>query len=215
MPRGNLVSLQLKRGCLTKMEKAIPIESLPPSSQDAVHITRRLGSDYLWIDSLCIIQDSPEDWNQESGRMAYIYSNSVLTISAEAARDGSFGIFRSANICRPKSSIKVKCRWNDRDLDGVWFRSRCLPDSGGFHLYQRAWALQETLLPPRVLTYTSHQLYYDCRTTQYDEHLYGLDTYYSVDDFGYHNKRCSWAKQIMFRASSFEEHTVMAPEAVC
>jgi hypothetical protein len=198
------------------MEKAIPIESLPPTFQDAVHITRRLGFKYLWIDSLCIIQDSPEDWNQESGQMAYIYSNSVLTISAEAARDGSFGIFRSANMCRPKSTIKVKCHWNGHDLDYVWFRSRNLPDPGGFHLHQRAWALQEALLPPRLLTYTSQQLYYGCRTTQYDECVFDIhgDFFYNVDEFEYHNWRWGEAKKILFRASSFDEQPVMAPETM-
>jgi hypothetical protein len=120
--------------------------------------------------------------------MAYIYSNSVLTVSAEAARDGSVGIFRSANMFRPKSSIKVKCHWNDHDLVDVWFRSLCLPEPEEFHLHQRAWALQETLLPPRVLTYASHQLYYTCRTTQYDEQLPELPSYvHMAEDFQYHN----------------------------
>ena len=211
---GSSVSLQLKRACLTQMEKAIPIESLPPSFQDAVHITRRLGFDYIWIDSLCIIQDSPEDWNQESGRMAYIYSNSVLTISAEAAQDGSFGIFRSANKRRPKSSIRVKCHWNDHDLDYVWFRSRSLPDSGGFHLHQRAWALQETLLPPRVLTYTAHQLYYTCCTTEYNEQCHDGSEGFYADEFQYHNERCHLAKKMLFRASPFHEQPVMGPETM-
>jgi len=197
------------------MEKAIPIESLPPTFQDAVHITRRLGFNYLWIDSLCIIQDSPEDWNQESGQMAYIYSNSVLTVSAEAARDGSVGIFRSANMCRPKSSIKVKCHWNDHDLVDVWFRSLCLPEPEEFHLHQRAWALQETLLPPRVLTYASPQLYYTCRTTQYDEQCPDLSSdFYVAEQFKYHNERCRLAKKILFRASSFDEQPVMGPETM-
>jgi hypothetical protein len=197
------------------MEKAIPIENLPPTFQDAVHITRRLGFNYLWIDSLCIIQDSPEDWNQESGQMAYIYSNSVLTVSAEAARDGSVGIFRSANMWRPKSSIKVNCHWNGHDLVDVWFRSLCEPEYGEFHLHQRAWALQETLLPPRVLTYTSQQLYYTCRTTQYDEQLPDLPSNsYNVTHFQYHNERCRLAKKILFRASSFDEQPVMGPGTV-
>lgn len=199
------------------MEKSIQIESLPPSFQDAVHITRRLGFKYLWIDSLCIIQDSPEDWAQESGQMASIYSNSVLTIAAEAARDDSIGIFRSANMCRPKFSVKVKGHWNNHAIDHVWFRSPSLPDSGGFHLHQRAWVLQETLLAPRVLTYTSEQLFYTCRTTQYNEfepsRSITLGSNYPKK-FVYHNERCRLAKKILFRASSFYEQPVMAPETM-
>jgi hypothetical protein len=147
--------------------------------------------------------------------MAYIYSNSVLTVSAEAARDGSVGIFRSANMFRPKSSIKVKCHWNDHDLVDVWFRSLCIPGPEEFHLHQRAWALQETLLPPRVLTYASPQLYYTCRTTQYDEQCPDLPGNFRIaEHFKYHNERCRLAKKILFRASSFDEQSVLGPETL-
>jgi hypothetical protein len=146
--------------------------------------------------------------------MAYIYSNSVLTVSAEAARDGSVGIFRSANMFRPKSSIKVKCHWNDHDLVDVWFRSLCLPGPEEFHLHQRAWALQETLLPPRVLTYTAHQLYYTCCTTEYNEQCHDGSEGFYADEFQYHNELCHLAKKMLFRASPFHEQPVMGPETM-
>jgi hypothetical protein len=50
------------------------LQEIPPTFKDAVEITRRLGIRYLWIDALCIIQDSPTDWAEESVKMAEIYS---------------------------------------------------------------------------------------------------------------------------------------------
>jgi hypothetical protein len=152
---GKSVPLRLERKCLTEMEHGIPRESLPRTLQGTFYITRRLRFRYLWIDSLCIIQDSPEDWNYEFGRMVYAYSQFALTISAEAARDSSFGIFKSANVGRPK--LKLKCQLNDYDLDYIWLGSKRPTDHEEFHLHERAWVLQETLLPPRVLSYISQQ----------------------------------------------------------
>jgi hypothetical protein len=63
----------------------IDFGDLPRSFQDAVRITlritRRLKIRYLWIDTLCIIQDSIDDWAAESAQMARIYKSSLLTIS--------------------------------------------------------------------------------------------------------------------------------------
>jgi hypothetical protein len=46
--------------------------------KDAIALTHALGISFLWIDSLCIIQDDAADWEAESGNMASIYENSYL-----------------------------------------------------------------------------------------------------------------------------------------
>jgi hypothetical protein len=61
--------------------------------QDAVIVTRHLGFRYLWIDSLCIIQDDKQDWEREVARMALVYKGSQLTIAATSSKDGSEGCF--------------------------------------------------------------------------------------------------------------------------
>ena len=66
----------------------IAFQSLSKTFQDAVIISFKLGVRYLWIDSLCIIQDSISDWQQESSRMNLVYQNALFTIAAEAAADG-------------------------------------------------------------------------------------------------------------------------------
>lgn len=67
---------------LKERVKEIPFSDLPRTVHDAITVTRRLGIRFLWVDVLCIAQDSinGEDWVHESSRMADIYGNAYLTI---------------------------------------------------------------------------------------------------------------------------------------
>lgn len=60
-------------------QTGISLADLPHTFQDAIHVTRKLGHGYLWIDSLCIIQDSRSDWARESIRLCTI-TNTVLQL---------------------------------------------------------------------------------------------------------------------------------------
>lgn len=71
---------------------SISLDDMPPNFSDAVIITRRLGFRYLWIDSLCIIQDSKSDWEIESQKMGRIYTNAALTLAAAAAISSDGGM---------------------------------------------------------------------------------------------------------------------------
>jgi hypothetical protein len=75
----------------------IAIMSLPQTFQDAIQLTRRLGIRYLWIDSLCIIQDSREDWLEQSAVMGDIYQYSYLNIAATKSTDPYGGLFTTRN----------------------------------------------------------------------------------------------------------------------
>ena len=88
--------------CLTtnidQLMHSVPFSSLSNTFRDAMHITRRLGSKFnishVWIDSLCIVQDSPDDWLGEASRMGNVYANAWCNIAATASTDGSGGCFR-------------------------------------------------------------------------------------------------------------------------
>ena len=69
---------------LRQFEESIPLASLPKSFQDAIVITQELGVSYMWIDALCIIQDSDndEEWRREASFMGDIYANSYVTLAA-------------------------------------------------------------------------------------------------------------------------------------
>ena len=76
---------------ISKRMDAIEMRELSLTIQDAIILTRKLGIRYVWIDSMCIIQDSAEDWQIESSRMSNYYGSGLLTVSA--GRDGSKGLF--------------------------------------------------------------------------------------------------------------------------
>lgn len=64
------------------MKIGIPIPGLPKNFVQAMIVTRKLGLRYLWIDSLCIIQDSSSDWKSEAATMHEVYKFAKVTIVA-------------------------------------------------------------------------------------------------------------------------------------
>lgn len=77
--------------------KEIPLQDLPKTFADACSVARSVGAQYIWIDSLCIIQDSKDDWRRSAAMMWEIYTNSYLNISATASYDSTQGLFRKRN----------------------------------------------------------------------------------------------------------------------
>jgi len=71
----------------------IPIANLPATFQQAVEVTGLLGIPYLWIDSLCIIQDDARDWEREASKMGGVYANATLIIAADSSTDDSSGCY--------------------------------------------------------------------------------------------------------------------------
>lgn len=74
-----LLTLQSNLG---DMQKGVPVDALPKSLADAVFVCRELGLRYLWIDALCIIQDLPEDFNDQISEMHRVYQHAYITIAA-------------------------------------------------------------------------------------------------------------------------------------
>jgi len=82
---------------LTQHMASIAFSSLPRTFQDSITTCRYLGIRFIWIDSLCIIQDSVEDWEAKSSMMGNFYKNSVLTIAAVSAADSRMGCYMARN----------------------------------------------------------------------------------------------------------------------
>lgn len=143
-----------------QIHHGISLETLPLTLRDAVEIARSLGIFYLWVDSLCIIQDSQDDWTHESSRMADVYGGSSLNIAATSARGTSDGCFFS----RPEHFV---CQADVHTKDGTSSYD-FVPDDyisvivGGEPLLSRAWMFQERLLPSRTLHFTKTELYWEC-----------------------------------------------------
>jgi hypothetical protein len=82
---------QLRRANHEELLNEIPI--LPATFEDAIVATRKLGARYIWIDSFCILQDDPTDWEKESSRMVDVYQNALCNIAATASGDTNGGLF--------------------------------------------------------------------------------------------------------------------------
>ncbi|KAE8444464.1 hypothetical protein EG329_000555 [Mollisiaceae sp. DMI_Dod_QoI] len=159
------------------------ISELPRTFRDAVAITRKLGYRYLWIDSLCILQDSEDDWLRESGKMAEVYSRAILTITAEAARDSNHGIFKSSTHIqgrvdyrqptRTSNYVKLPVHSSAHDISTTIYARRgtgYIDSARASVLQQRAWAFQEAALSRRKLRYTPHGILWSCDTVPHGCH---------------------------------------------
>jgi hypothetical protein len=166
---GDFQPLRTTKETLPVHQAGIKWSELPPTFQDAVIITKKLGFQYLWIDSLCIIQNSPDDWDREAATMASVYGNAAITICAEAAANSQCGIFKSANNRRGiEVRLPASSAQNSSEYD-VYLKARPAENDGEFHIGYRAWVLQECLLSPRVIIYAADQVYWSCRTGEKSE----------------------------------------------
>ncbi|KAK4140917.1 heterokaryon incompatibility protein-domain-containing protein [Dichotomopilus funicola] len=140
----------------------IPLNDLPPLFRDAIALTASLGHQYLWIDSLCIIQDSPIDWDRESSMMASIYAGSTLTLAATHASSSASSLFS------PRSSTPITISPTTKTIPYTLYArpaTRHLPrhpNATSFPLLTRAWVYQERLLSPRVVHFGPDELAWEC-----------------------------------------------------
>lgn len=144
------------------------MKELPVAFVDAICYARRLEIFYLWIDSLCIIQDDADDWKQESAQMASIYQNAHVVLSATKLFNPHAHIFGDLD---PKfEAHKVEIQTSETHEE-VWFRRSLdhmpsvLHDSqpqSPLPTLSRGWIFQERLLAARVLHFGPHELLWEC-----------------------------------------------------
>jgi Heterokaryon incompatibility protein (HET) len=167
---GKVQPLRTTKATLHERIKGITWESLPKTFQDAISITRRLQMRYIWIDSLCIIQDDSTDWEIEAANMGRIYEKSLLTISASISSSPIHGIYSSrrppheiggVNTNGDEYTVFVRELFSHADLSTETTRGTNTSD---IPLLTRAWAYQERLLATRVLHYLPNELFWECRS---------------------------------------------------
>lgn len=152
---------------LEDRKKDIEIESLSANLRDAIITTRRLGFRYLWIDSLCIIQDSTPDWETEASRMAQIYNHSTMTISASRASSSDSGFLRETEDA--PGFVAMTHPGNH----GQYYLGKAAPESSSYlsdvergPLNSRGWTLQERVLSRRSIFFGQNQMHWECQTAR-------------------------------------------------
>ena len=150
----------------SELMNLVPLEKLSRVFLDAIKFTRRVGIRYLWIDSLCIMQDSVSDWKAEAALISQVYANCVLNITADPTDSTVPGMFRERayeELCYMSHHEKTIIRQN-------FHQSYILTMSKNFFvgfnearsLQRRAWVFQEHLLSPRTVHF-SDQVFWECR----------------------------------------------------
>ena len=161
---GKIDLQKLEQDSFEKLSRGICVNDLHQTFRDAVKVATYLGVNHIWIDCLCIYQDSEADWNRESSLMGKVYKHSVCNISATAAKNAKDGLFQKRGAAILQDCYH-KSRWDDR-TNRQWriapanFPAKWLLD--GPALY-RAWVVQERILAPRVLHFGEGQLYWECQ----------------------------------------------------
>jgi hypothetical protein len=154
--------LKLLKENFNAFAQCIEFEQLPWTFKDALKITRELGLNYLWIDSLCIIQDSEKDWQVEAGQMSSVYGGSYVNIAASSAKGAHEG-------CLSRSEDKI---------DGFQARAKAAGHPSAVvqferldvyrkavtysHLATRAWTFQEKILPRRTIHFGHGSTLWEC-----------------------------------------------------
>ena len=156
---GGASIIKLTTATLAQFSKGIALVDLPKTFVDAICTARFLKIRYIWIDSLTIIQDSTDDWAQESSMMGQVYQNSFCNLGATASSNSSGGLFfeRNPEVLRPyricSDQREYQLTWTGLWGSGIDFTP----------LIGRAWVFQERWLCPRMLHFSSEQVFWECR----------------------------------------------------
>lgn len=154
-------------GNLSTRLDGFSVSKLPKTFQDAVRVTRELGIEYLWIDSLCIIQWNADDWKREAGRMEDVFASAYCTIAATSAVDSNAGFLArnsSAEYVRVQDAagnqVCICTHMDDFEKD--------VEQAG---LNKRAWVMQERVLAKRTIHFSANQTYWECGEGVHCENL--------------------------------------------
>lgn len=174
--------LTTRKNDLAQHSQRISFFDLSLTFKDAVKLTLDLGQRYLWIDSLCIVQDDPEDWLREASKMASVYGNAIFTLSALSSVDSTHG-------CRVANPQDTTHNHRFCDLDSGPHRIRLFETEiqkwheeygddtyrhsgyGENPLRRRAWTLQERELSTRNIHFSHNLVLWQCKTLKASSEL--------------------------------------------
>ncbi|KAI1213284.1 heterokaryon incompatibility protein-domain-containing protein [Annulohypoxylon truncatum] len=155
--------LRMTHDRLNRLGVTIHLDELSPTLRDAVRIARWLDIQYLWIDSLCIIQDDAKDWEEQSVQMGNIYRQSYFTIAAHVATNNAsptHGCFLERKHFREIShqdDSGTTCSTVVRG-DFAHEDDPITPDA----LTGRGWCYQERLLASRIIHFRPKEITFEC-----------------------------------------------------
>lgn len=152
--------LRLRKG--VRLDELPPINKTWPAFRDAALLVKRLGYRYIWIDSLCIFQDSASEWQREAGTMINIYRHSHCNISAGSAsyNPAKNGLFRRRKL-RERLLYPTVVNLGAQPY-WVWHIPDWEKDVESIPLNRRGWVVQERFLTTRTIHFAKSQIFWEC-----------------------------------------------------
>lgn len=141
-----------------RVERGILVDDLPDTFKHAVTVTRELGVQYLWIDSLCIIQGDDGDFKEEAQYMESVFSSALCVVAASRASGTSAGFLKER---RDRKFVKFGAAGASPFYvcEAIDNFQRDVIDGP---LNKRGWVLQERALARRTIYFTETQTYWEC-----------------------------------------------------
>jgi len=161
---GGVQTFQTTAASFVSMQAGFRAQDLPPTLQDAVTVCIAMSLDYLWVDSLCIIQDDDEDLARELASMPQIYQRAWVTISASTAASVSEGFLQKRCYSHQALPISLPYLPDEGSDTGeiIYVRHESGCGDKTEYINERAWTYQERRLSPRVLDFRHNHVALYC-----------------------------------------------------
>lgn len=167
---GSTKPIVLSAENLNSFQEGLSWTDLPQTFQEAARITQNLGYRFIWIDTLCIIQDSEEDWEEQSTMMASVYGNATLVLAASAAKSTEDGFLTTKYDSPTEARLKLARSEHHQSIDRYFrIRVNALRFNRRGPLDERAWAYQEEAVSRCYLAYAESGMEWSCTQTRYSE----------------------------------------------
>ncbi|KAH7343024.1 heterokaryon incompatibility protein-domain-containing protein [Rhexocercosporidium sp. MPI-PUGE-AT-0058] len=156
----------------SEFETAIPLAKVPRTLIDAFALAKKLRLEFLWVDALCIVQGSREEWEEESAKMGSIYSSAKIVLSSTQSSNVTDGVFLTRStmslaqdIKSPDGSMYARRNMNHeintscRTKSNKWWEANI---NNTFPVLSRGWCFQERMLATRIVHFTPTELVWEC-----------------------------------------------------
>ncbi|KAI6090312.1 heterokaryon incompatibility protein-domain-containing protein [Hypoxylon rubiginosum] len=167
---GSRSSLRLLEGNIDKFRHGglgPDTDKLPTTIRDAMILVQEIGIHYIWVDALCIIQDSRHDWEATAPLMDAVYGNSTLNICAASGSGSIAGISGSPLTPRAASqAVADVCGMRMTVVKSVESRIE------NTHWNTRAWTFQERIVSQRSVIFVDERLFFQCSRATWSEDVH-------------------------------------------
>lgn len=156
------------RPTLKNRLQEVVFSSLPNTIQEAIIFTRNLGLDFLWVDSICVVQNDHDEWIREAGLMYEVYKNCLVMLGGLWSDDCASGLFETGDEwqSQPIATLRLgEETWpihvsREHEVVQLNYEWSQLREPA---LLGRAWCFQERMVSPRCVFFGRGELIFACQ----------------------------------------------------